>query len=104
MAQSNPEFVAALETLETRLETPVVPGDLASWIDEACAALDAAGKQLHAQIGNAHREQLKEILRQDKELATRVEQMQQQDVSLLEQLDEVRRIAHELRAGADRIE
>jgi hypothetical protein len=104
MAESNPQLAAALQVLEQRLETPVVPGELVSWSEEAAAAVEAAGKLLRDHLDNHHPRQFQEILRQDKGLATRVEQLQQNDVELLQHLTEVRRIAGELRASSGRVE
>jgi hypothetical protein len=104
MAESNPQLVEALQVLEKRLETPVVPGELVSWSEEAAAAIEAAGRVLREHIADNHSRQLQEILRQDRGLAARVEQMQQNDVDLVQQLTEIRRLAGELRSSARQVE
>ncbi len=104
MAVSNAELTAALETLEQRLETPIVPGELASWVEEAVPAWDRAEAQLRSHVETMHPKQLKEILRQDRGLAARVEQIQQADADLLQQIGQVRQIVNKLRAAADDLE
>jgi sulfite reductase alpha subunit-like flavoprotein len=104
MADSNPQLTAALESLEKRLETPIVPGELSSWVDQAVSALDEVSQLLKRHITENHPKQLNEILVQDKGLAARVEQLQEADIALVEQLVEVRRIADVLRANSERLE
>ncbi len=104
MADSNPQLTTALESLEKRLETPIVPGELSSWVDQAVSALDEVSQLLKRHITENHPKQLNEILVQDKGLAARVEQLQEADVALVEQLVEVRRIADVLRANSERLE
>lgn len=104
MADSNPQLTTTLESLEKRLETPIVPGELSSWVDQAVSALDEVSQLLKRHITENHPKQLNEILVQDKGLAARVEQLQEADVALVEQLVEVRRIADVLRANSERLE
>ncbi len=104
MAEPNPQLSEALESLEKRLETPVVPGELSSWSDEAEAALARVEKLLQAQIEKVHPKQMQEILQQDPGLAARVEQLQQNDTELVVQLTEVRNLAKQLRSRAERVE
>jgi hypothetical protein len=104
MSAANAQLADALQTLEKRLETPIVPGELTSWANEAAAALRALERDLREQVEETHPRQYREIHRQDDGLARRVEQLQEQDGHLLELLVDVRRIADELKNNADQIE
>lgn len=92
----NGEFKQALETFETTLETPHIPGELVLWMDsvrEACLVATAAVRQKAA---NEHPVLLKRITAEDPELATRVENMREEDVALVERCDELERQSHSL--------
>jgi hypothetical protein len=104
MAATTTQLTDSLQTLEKRLETPIVPGELPSWVNQAAAALRAVERELREQIEEAHPPQYREIHRQDEGLARRVEQLEEGDCRLLELLSDVRRIADELRNNADEIE
>lgn len=104
MVEQNPELAAALEQLEQRLETPIVPGELASWIEEVAPAWRRAESLLRLQVTTTHPKLLNEIMRQDQGLATRVAQLQQADAGLIRQMDDVRQIVDELRTTVDHLE
>jgi hypothetical protein len=104
MAATTTQLADVLQTLEKRLETPVVPGELSSWASEAAAALRQVELELREQIAETHPRQYREIHRQDEGLARRVEQLEEEDCRLVGLLDEVRRIADELKNNADQIE
>ncbi|MBW3597283.1 MAG: hypothetical protein KY475_08415 [Planctomycetes bacterium] len=104
MTTANPQLAEALETLEQRLETPIVPGELRDWIEEAAEAADRVETLLKSQLNDTHGKLLAEIREQDEGLAPRVEQLQEDDARLREQLAEVVQIAHALRNAEDRVE
>jgi predicted RNase H-like nuclease (RuvC/YqgF family) len=104
MSAANARLTESLQTLEKRLETPVVPGELTSWAGQAAAALCDVERELREQIEEMHPRQYREIHRQDEGLARRVEQLQEHDAQLLEILTEVRRISEELKTKAERVE
>ena len=79
-------FTRALQTLETNLETPVVPGELAGWVRSVRAAIDTVAPLLHERIYVKHRRMLEQIGEQDPEQLPRVEQLRQEGGALLEEL------------------
>jgi len=73
----------ALGTFEKGLVTPVVPGELASWIASLRESLDEVGNCLRNAVESVHDERYQQIVQRDAELSTRVTQMREEDVQLL---------------------
>jgi hypothetical protein len=69
------ELRASLSRFEDCVETPVVPGELASWLDDARQALELVETALHRQAYPEHVELLRKTAREDAELIARVEQL-----------------------------
>lgn len=84
------ELLAALARLETSLETPIVPGELANWCQTARQECEEVDRLLRQQITAVHRDLLQQILREDPGLAARVDELRQADLRLLEQSEAVR--------------
>jgi len=93
----------ALEAFETCLETPIVPGELQTWVANAqksCAGVVATLKQ-HVPIW--HKPVIEQIGRQDPELATRVKQLRDEDAALLRRAQQVNAEADSLAADASEL-
>jgi DNA repair exonuclease SbcCD ATPase subunit len=104
MSEANPQLTEALESLEKRLETPIIPGELMEWTDAVTEAVVEVEKHLVGQIEEAHPKQLAEMREQDEGLAPRVEQLEQADAALRQKLADVGRLARKLRDVAEKIE
>jgi hypothetical protein len=75
-----------LKAFEEALITPFVPGEIDGWLTTTArsfADLDTALRQL----AEDHRRQLKEMQRQDDEIAARVAKLREEEQALLERLD-----------------
>lgn len=81
----------ALRTLETNLETPVVPGELTTWIRNVKESCDAVGCRLREAIEHSHEERFQQIVAQDPALMPRVQQLRIEDQELL---GDAKTIAH----------
>lgn len=86
-------FLAALAKFEKRLETPVVPGELSTWLRATWEAGEEVGDLLGPEIEEKHGQMLREIAGEDSELSQRVEDMKAKDKELLSEWDTIR---HEL--------
>lgn len=72
----------ALTRLETSLLTPVVSGELASWVRTAQQAAIELGAQLNSYLGSTQRRQYRQIAASDPELLVRVQQLSSEDQEL----------------------
>lgn len=75
-------FLKALTSFETALATPVVAGELGPWITNARIACDRVGVLLRSDVQRKHAELFAQILREDAELASRVEKLQEADAQI----------------------
>jgi hypothetical protein len=73
----------ALQKLESNLETPVVPGELTSWVSNLRESCDIVGRLLHDALTNSHEERFRQIQEQDPELSARVKQLRDEDEQLI---------------------
>lgn len=73
----------ALTRLETSLLTPVVSGELASWVRAVQQAAGELGARLKSYLGSTQRSQYRQISASDSELLARVQQLAQEDQELL---------------------
>jgi hypothetical protein len=80
------ELTESLGKLETALLSPVVSGELASWAGTVQEATSGVARQLPAFIRSVLHPQYAEIARTDQELLTRVQQLKDDDHTLLEEL------------------
>lgn len=78
----------ALTQLETALLTPVVSGELAPWVRDVREAARRAGEELKTYLGSTQREQYLEMAKADSELLSRIEQLAEDDSTLLTELAE----------------
>jgi outer membrane murein-binding lipoprotein Lpp len=73
----------ALSRLETALLTPVVSGELASWVHAVQQAAGEVGTQLKAYLNSTQRSQYRQIASSDPELLVKVQQLAREDQELL---------------------
>ena len=83
------ELLTALQMFETCLETPLVPGELASWAEQLHTACCQAKEQWVQASQVDHPSQFKQIQRQDAEMASCVQSMQEEDMAIACQFDAV---------------
>ena len=80
MSVSHPQqLMDVLGALERCLETPIVPGELELWLDEARSATQQAEALLEFELNQRHPEILADIEQQDAELSPRVDQLRAGD-------------------------
>lgn len=88
---TNNELMDSLATLEMSLETPVVPGESETWlqqVEQVFGKVEAAFQDRQAD----HRRQFTEIADTDAGLLRRVEQMKEQDQVLVGQFADFRQL------------
>jgi len=83
------ELQTSLQLFETCLETPLVPGELSSWSEQLATACCTAKEQWIQASQVEHPEQFKQIRKQDNEMGTRVQNMQEEDIQIACQFDAV---------------
>jgi septal ring factor EnvC (AmiA/AmiB activator) len=76
------DFVSALANFEHCLETPLVPGEMAQWLEAASDACQQAAAWFQCEVARGHDELLQDIENQDMELAPRVEELKANQQSL----------------------
>lgn len=91
----------ALAEFEGCVETPVVPGELPGWSEQAEQSCERLGNFLRDEIGHHHRQLFQEITNEDPALAPRVQEMVATDQTLLQQHHQVCDRCHAMRAEAD---
>ncbi|MCA9188267.1 MAG: hypothetical protein R3E01_32850 [Pirellulaceae bacterium] len=72
-----------LRDLETSLESPVVPGELASWAANVRQAAEDVGESLESSVQSAHQRLYQEITAEDDDMTVRVEQLEAEDCGLI---------------------
>jgi uncharacterized protein (DUF3084 family) len=89
-AHSDAELNQALTKLETALLTPVVSGELESWVRGAEEATLELSQRLPTYLKSVLHPQYAEIAKSDTELLTRVQQLIAEDQNLILQQDTFR--------------
>jgi hypothetical protein len=79
----------SLDRLETCLETPVVPGELPGWCDDAEHACMEVKSHLSREVAEIHPPLFEQIQAEDPALAPRVEEMCEIDKQLLTEVEQV---------------
>lgn len=104
VSEQDQEFRAAIESLETCLMTPRVPGDLERWVAAIETAIEAVGMVIRRQIDHEHRSQFQQITSEDPELHARVERLKVGDEQSREQFDSLRDRLQRLKKSVPGIE
>jgi hypothetical protein len=81
-SQPEVELKSALDVLETSIATPIVAGDLATWIDDVKNSWSHATAQIEHHIDDLHPRQFDQIVQQDPELLPRVDALKAEDASI----------------------
>jgi len=83
VADASAELNEALAALETALLTPVVSGELESWVRTAEAGSNKLSEKLPTFLKTVLHPQYAEIAKSDAELLTRVQQLIEEDQNLI---------------------
>lgn len=86
----NPHELALADSigkLETALLTPVISGELASWVRTAQQSAEMLGKNLQAYAAEVLHKEYTEIAKSDSELLERVQSMYKDEKALYEEFD-----------------
>jgi len=98
------EFRSTIEQLETAADTPVVSGDMESWLQSMDDALNRTQAAVRANTLQMHAPQLATIRREDQEMLRRVEELQREDTRIAEDITALRARIPVLKAMVERIE
>ena len=98
------DFAAALERFEQCLEGPVIPGEMPSWLRAARDSCREASAWFKTNVKETHEELLREISRQDMELAPRVDALSVVHRDLRRQWVRIQKQLERLCEQADRTE
>jgi len=83
MPQKNDDQLdSLLQTLELRLETPIVPGEMRSWLENLRNLWDRLPATLSQTSGEENLPKLKQIAATDPELDARVQRMHDEDAQI----------------------
>lgn len=106
MSRSNPEgeLKSLLDAFETNLVTPIVSGELASWIDEVQTAWTETTAQVHYHTTHLHPRQYEEIAKQDPELLPRIELLKAEDAAIEDQREKLNQVVVRLSQHAPKLE
>jgi hypothetical protein len=94
----------SLGQLETQLETPVVPGELASWARRTLAALEDTCQVWQREVESAHRDLFQQIQEEDPVLEPQILHLRQKDEQNRLELKSVQDLAAQLADSAARNE
>ena len=83
---ANDSFLQALSKLETTLETPVVPGELDSWIDAVNESTNALVCLMDEQLCEIHSQQFSQMAKVDDELLGHIENLHTEDEQIISDL------------------
>jgi uncharacterized protein (DUF3084 family) len=98
------ELKVAIDNFETNLVTPIMPGELAGWVDQLQKAWKEAAAQIHYHAKHLHPRQFEEIAKQDPELLPRVELLKAEDTAIEEQRDKINQAVTRVAEHAPKLE
>jgi hypothetical protein len=93
-----------LADFETALETPIISGDLAAWIDELQQAWEEASAQVHYHVKHLHPRQFDEMAKQDSELLPRIDLLKGEDKAIETQREQISHAIRRVAEHAPRLE
>ena len=80
-------YTDALERLESDFLTPIVPGELVSWLGTVSESAQFAGAMLWRHVEGDNQTEYAEIIAQDREMFARVEQLKTGDRECYRQME-----------------
>ncbi len=98
------ELRLSLERFETCLVTPMMAGELLSWVDELQNAWTDAFAHVRQHATELHPRQYQQISKADPELLPRTEKLQAEDAEIDEDCDEFARHLHRFAEHAPKFE
>ncbi len=93
-----------IESLETALATPLIPGELTDWIQTVKQFWEIASQTIHKRASELHSWQLQQIGSQDPSLLSQVERLQREGEALLREADEFGRLLDHTAHHATKLE
>lgn len=97
-------FDEAIQEFESQFATPVVPGELISWVAQAQQCAAELQSAFEVRNRSSYSRQLEEIGRQDPELLPRVQQLQAAGDELLARFDKLERVLAALSTPTDKLQ
>ena len=94
----------ALTNFETSLVTPIVSGELATWIEAVQNGWSEASAQIHYHIKHLHPRQYDEISKQDPELLPRIELLKAEDEAIEQQREQFSSVVSRVSQHAPKLE
>ena len=101
---SDQDLKVSLDRFETCLVTPVMSGELISWVGEAQSAWDEFLPHVRQHLSELHPRQYKEISKADPELLPRTEKLQAEDAAIEEDGEVFERLIHRFAEHAPKFE
>jgi len=95
---------SSLERFETCLLTPVMAGELVSWVDETQSAWTEVVAEVRQHVGELHPRQYNQIAKEDPELLPRTEKLQAEDALIEDDAEEFDRLLHRFAEHAPKFE
>jgi hypothetical protein len=83
------DLKTALASLETRLSTPVVSGELADWMGEVQKAWADASHQIEVSLLRLHPGQYEQIAQQDQEMFPQIEKLKAEDEAIASERERI---------------
>lgn len=98
------DLKSSLECFENCLITPVMSGELISWVDETRSAWTEAFAQVRQHVSELHPRQYKQISQEDPELLPKTEKLQAEDALIEDDAEEFERLLHRFAEHAPKFE
>jgi len=98
------DLKSSLERFENCLITPVMSGELISWVDETKTAWTEAFAQVRQHVSEFHPRQYKQISKEDPELLPKTEKLQAEDALIEDDAEEFERLLHRFAEHAPKFE
>ncbi len=98
------DLKTALANFETNLVTPIVEGELTSWIEHVKTGWSEASAQIHYHIKHLHPRQYDEIGKQDPELLPRIETLKAEDEAIEQQREQLATTMNRVTQHAPKLE
>jgi hypothetical protein len=98
------ELKSSLDRFETCLVSPMMSGELVSWVEELQSAWAEAAALVHQHLEELHPREYEQISKEDPELLPRTEKLQAEDSLIQDDSAEFERLVHRFAEHAPRFE